>query len=69
MTDEWTPIIVGVLAAIPPTIVALRANRKVDALHIIVNNRLTQLLEATSGEQRLLGAEDEREAERQRRDP
>ena len=70
MTD-WTPIIIAAIAAIPPTLVALLSLRKskqveaqVEQVHITVNSRLTELLKATGGEQRLLGAAEEREAAR-----
>lgn len=48
-------IITAIIVSIPPTIVALTtlfvalsSRRRVDALHIAVDGRLTQLLEQTS---------------------
>jgi hypothetical protein len=66
--DEETirAIIVAVIAATPPTIVALRASQKVDALHVIVNSRLSELLAVTQSEARLVGANQERQEHQDR---
>jgi hypothetical protein len=64
---------VGLIAAIPSTVAALAAlvvslkgNRKVDAVALSVNGRLTQLLGAVGQTQRAEGRADGIEQERSR---
>jgi hypothetical protein len=70
MTDA---VLVGLIAAIPSTVAALAAlvvslkgNRKVDAVALSVNGRLTQLLSAVGQTQRAEGRADGIEQERSR---
>jgi hypothetical protein len=70
MTDA---VLVGLIAAIPSTVAALAAlvvslkgNRKVDAVALSVNGRLTQLLGAVGQTQRAEGRADGIEQERSR---
>lgn len=65
---DTSSIIVAIIAAVPPTIVAVTAIRKVDQIHVQINSRMDELLNTSGREQRLLGAEDERVAERGRDD-
>jgi hypothetical protein len=74
VSSPWIPVITSVIAAIPPTILALAALRaskdngkKVQELHVLVNSRLTQLLELTAKSSRAEGAADQ--ANRERRPP
>jgi len=62
-----TTIIVAAIAALPPTLVAflsLRAGNKnkqaIDQVHILINNRMTELLKTSIGEARLEGRAIER---------
>jgi hypothetical protein len=66
-------VIVGVIAAIPATLLglaalvtALRGNRQTKALELSINGRLTQLLAAVSAEQHAAGRAEGVEAERNR---
>lgn len=70
MTDA---VLVGLIAAIPSTlaalaalVVSLKGNRKVDAVALSVNGRLTQLLGAVGQTQRAEGRADGIEQERSR---
>lgn len=70
MTDA---VIVGIIAAIPATLVglaalvaAMKGNRKTDALAISVDGRLSQLLESRGAEQHAIGHGEGVEAERVR---
>jgi hypothetical protein len=56
------PVKIALIVAIAPTLIALggvinsvRNSRKLDNIHIDLNSRLTQLLEATSARERLSG--------------
>ena len=67
-------VIVGLIAAVPATLVgiaalvtALRANRKVDAVHVSINSRMSELLASVGTEQRAVGHNEGIEAERQRK--
>jgi len=70
MTDA---VVVGLLAAIPATVtaaaavwVSLKGNRKVDAIKVEIDGRLTQLLASVGAEQRAAGHNEGVEAERNR---
>lgn len=47
--DTWVVILVAVIAALPPTLVAILARRttskKLDEIHILVNSRLSEALD------------------------
>lgn len=48
MTSATQAIIVAMIAAVPPTLAVLWNIKKTRELHVIVNSRLTELLEVTS---------------------
>ncbi len=60
-------IAIAVIAAIPPTLVALlalrtgrKAERKIEEIHIDINSRMTELLAMTGQVERAGGVADER---------
>ena len=60
------PVIVAMLVAIPPTLVAmaaliasLRNGKKTDAIHVLMNSRLDELLAATRRSSHAEGVADE----------
>ena len=63
-------IIPALLIATPPTMVALLSMRKnednkknIQELHVLINSRMTELLEVTGKSERMAGAQDQREKE------
>ena len=51
----WCTLIAAVAAAVVSIIGAIRGEMKARELHVLINSRLTQLLEATSGQARAEG--------------
>ena len=58
--------LITALAAVGAVVASLRNGRKINAVHVDVNSRLTQLLQATGDAARLEGAEAGRKAEEAR---
>ena len=58
---DYTIILVALITAIPPTLTAYIAYKK---LHVIINSRMTELLEATKGESMAKGKEEGKIEER-----
>lgn len=61
MTDSTTIILVAVIAAVPPTIVALLSLRATKEVHYLINSRMTELLKTTKSEANLQGRQEGRE--------
>jgi hypothetical protein len=66
--DVWVPVIVAVIAALPPTLVAYAALHKarevkddIEAVHMEVNSRLSQLLTLTGKSSHAEGVKQERD--------
>lgn len=58
-------IIVALITAIPPTIVAYLAWRESRRTHLTVNSRMTELLEATKASSRAKGKEEGKKEEKE----
>jgi|HubBroStandDraft_6_1064221.scaffolds.fasta_scaffold1330958_2 hypothetical protein len=55
---EWTPIIVAIIVAVPPTILAIRNGDKLKEIHLTMNSRLDELVRASKA----VGAQEERDS-------
>jgi hypothetical protein len=55
---DWTPIVVAGIVALPPTILAIRAEKKLMDIHLTMNSRLDQLVKAAEA----VGAQKERDS-------
>ena len=53
-----THLLIGVIAAIPPTIAALATLRKAKETHHVVNSRMDELLETVRREARAAGVKE-----------
>lgn len=66
---DRTLILVAIISALPPTFMALLAWMESRKVHLTVNSRMTELLEATKGESLAKGKEQGRVEEQQRKQP
>ena len=57
MNDVIIPIIVALIAVIPPTIISFLNMKKINDVHISINSRMTELLAAAKGVSKAEGVE------------
>lgn len=60
MKIDLTLILVAIITASPPTIMALLAWRESKKIHLSINSRMTELLKASKGESHAEGREEGR---------